>query len=237
MKLRAFLVHIFTASGLIPMMLAVDAIWQNNARLALIWLGIAMLIDGLDGPLARRFEVAKHVPQIDGAILDHVIDFTGYCFLPALMVYHFALVPQGWAIAATSFMLMTALYTFANEQAKTEEYDFRGFPALWNVVVFYMIIFDSDPRLNLLAIIFLGAMPFAPVRFIHPVRVVALRRLTIVFLTIWTAMVFGYLGFGREAFPPAANLLFWGLSFYFLILSAWRSWSLRDGARDRGREK
>ena len=149
MKFRAFLVHVFTASGLIPMMLSVEAIWQDNARLALIWLGIAMLIDGLDGPLARRFAVREHLPQIDGAILDHVIDFTGYCFLPALMVYHFALVPAGWAIAATSFMLMTALYTFANKQAKTEEYDFRGFPALWNVVVFYMIMFDSDPRLNL----------------------------------------------------------------------------------------
>ena len=72
----------------------------------------------------------------------------------------------------------TALYTFANIQAKTEEYDFRGFPALWNVVVFYMINFDSDPRLNLAVILFLGAMTFAPVRFIHPVRVVALRRLT-----------------------------------------------------------
>ena len=148
MKFRAFLVHVFTASGLIPMMLAVDAIWRDEARLALIWLGVAMLIDGLDGPLARRFAVREHAPDIDGAILDHVIDFTGYCFLPALMVYHFALVPAGWAIAATSFMLMTALYTFANRQAKTEEYDFRGFPALWNVVVFYMVMFDSDPQLN-----------------------------------------------------------------------------------------
>ena len=128
MKLRAFLVHFFTASGLIPMMLSVDAIWHDDARLALIWLGVAMLIDGLDGPLARRFAVSEHLPQIDGAILDHVIDFTGYCFLPALMVYHFALVPAGWAIAATSFMLMTALYTFANKQAKRTNMIFVAFP-------------------------------------------------------------------------------------------------------------
>ena len=135
--------------------------------------------------------------------------------------------PEGWAIAATSFMLMTALYTFANKQGKTEEYDFRGFPALWNVVVFYMIMFDSDPWLNLMVILFLGVMTFAPVRFIHPLRVVALRRLTLPLLVVWTVMVFGYLGLGREAFSPAANILFWLLSFYFIILSAWRSWSLR----------
>ena len=228
MQLRAFFVHLFTASGLIPMMLSVDAIWHDDALLALIWLGVAMLIDGLDGPLARRFAVSEHLPQIDGAILDHVIDFTGYCFLPALMVYHFALVPEGWAIAATSFMLMTALYTFANKQAKTDEYDFRGFPALWNVAVFYMIVFDSAAWLNLSAIIFFGVMTFAPVRFIHPLRVVALRRLTVPLLIVWTIMVFAYLGMGRDAMPNEMNILFWLLSIYFLILSAWRSWALRE---------
>ncbi len=227
MQLRAFLVHLFTASGLIPMMLSVDAIWHDDAFLALIWLGVAMLIDGLDGPLARRFAVSEHLPQIDGAILDHVIDFTGYCFLPALMVYHFALVPEGWAIAVTSFMLMTALYTFANKQAKTDEYDFRGFPALWNVAVFYMIVFNSSTWLNLSAIIFLGVMTFAPVRFIHPLRVVALRRLTVPLLIVWTIMVFAYLGMGRDAMPNEMNILFWLLSIYFLVLSAWRSWALR----------
>lgn len=227
MQLRAFLVHLFTASGLIPMMLSVDAIWNDDAPLALIWLGVAMMIDGLDGPLARRFAVSQHLPQIDGAILDHVIDFTGYCFLPALMVYHFALVPEGWAIAATSFMLMTALYTFANKHAKTDEYDFRGFPALWNVAVFYMIVFDSAAWLNLSAIIFLGVMTFAPVRFIHPLRVIALRRLTVPLLIVWTIMVFAYLGMGRDAMPNEMNILFWVLSIYFLILSAWRSWALR----------
>ena len=77
--------------------------------------------------------------------------------------------------ARLSFLLMTSLYTFANRAAKTEENDFRGFPALWNLVVFYMIIFESGQMLNLAAIVFFGAMTFAPTRFIHPVRVVALR--------------------------------------------------------------
>lgn len=228
MKIRAYLVHVFTASGLIPIMLSVDAVWQGDARLALIWLGVAMLVDGLDGPLARRFEVAKYAPQIDGAILDHVIDFTSYCFLPALMIYHFALVPQGFAIAATSFLLMTSLYCFANREAKTEQYDFRGFPALWNIVVFYMIVFESGPWLNLAAILFFGLATFAPTRFIHPVRVVALRRLTIPLLAVWTVMVFTYLGVGRDALPPVMDYVFMALSFYFLILSGWRSWAYRE---------
>ena len=229
MKTRAYLVHLLTASGLIPMMLSVDAIWQGDARLALIWLGVSMIIDGLDGPLARRYEVAKHTPHIDGAILDHVIDFTGYCFLPALMVYHFNLVPSGFVIIATSLLLMTSLYTFANRTAKTKENDFRGFPALWNIVVFYMIIFESGQILNLAAIVFFGVMTFAPTRFIHPVRVVALRRLTIPLLAVWTVMVFVYLGMGRVALPPLIDWVFMTLSVYFLALSGWRSWALRGG--------
>ena len=229
MKTRAYLVHLFTASGLIPIMLSVDAIWQGEARLALIWLGVAMMIDGLDGPLARRYQVAVHTPHIDGPVLDHVIDFTGYCFLPALMIYHFNLVPTGFAVIATSYLLMTALYTFANRQAKTDENDFRGFPALWNIVVFYMIVFESGQMLNLAAIAFFGAMTFAPTRFIHPVRVVAFRRLTIPLLAIWTIMVFTYLGMGRGALPPLMDWVFMTLSAYFLALSGWRSWDLRGG--------
>ena len=232
MKTRAYLVHLLTASGLIPMMLSVDAIWQGDARLALIWLGVSMIIDGLDGPLARRYEVAKHTPHIDGAILDHVIDFTGYCFLPALMVYHFNLVPSGFVIIATSLLLMTSLYTFANRTAKTKENDFRGFPALWNIVVFYMIIFESGQILNLAAIVFFGVMTFAPTRFIHPVRVVALRRLTIPLLAVWTVMVFVYLGMGRAALPPLIDWVFMTLSVYFLALSGWRSWALRGGEKN-----
>jgi phosphatidylcholine synthase len=231
MKTRAYLVHLLTASGLIPIMLSVDAIWQGEARLALIWLGVAMMIDGLDGPLARRYQVAVHTPHIDGSVLDHVIDFTGYCFLPALMIHHFNLVPSGFGVIATSYLLMTALYTFANRQAKTDENDFRGFPALWNIVVFYMIIFESGQMLNLAAIAFFGAMTFAPTRFIHPVRVVALRRLTIPLLAIWTIMVFTYLGMGRAALPPLMDWVFMTLSVYFLALSGWRSWALRGGAR------
>ena len=231
MKARALLVHLFTASGLIPIMLAVDAIWRGEAYLALIWLGIAMLIDGLDGPLARRFKVAEHMPKIDGAILDHVIDFTGYCFLPALMIYHFGLVPQQFDVLATSYLLMTSLYTFANREAKTPEYDFRGFPALWNIVVFYMIMFESDIWFNLAVVVFLGAMTFVPVRFIHPMRVVALRRLNVPLVFIWAAMVFTYLGVGlsgaRGALSPAMDVVFLALSLYFVVLSGWRSWSLR----------
>ncbi len=232
MKTRALFVHLFTAAGLIPMMLAVDAIWRDQIYIALIWLGVAMLIDSLDGPLARRFNVAEHMPQIDGAILDHVIDFTGYCFLPALIIYHFSMVPEDFVVIATSYLLVTSLYTFANRAAKTPENDFRGFPALWNVVVFYMVVFETGAWFNLTAIFLLGVMTFAPLRFVHPLRVVSLRYLNAPLAFIWAAIVFIYLGVGvagaRAVLPPLVDILFLTLSLYFLVLSGWRSWSLRS---------
>lgn len=227
-KLAAALVHVFTASGLIPVMFSVEAIWQGEAYAALLWLALAMIIDGIDGPLARRFEVSQQLPQIDGAILDHVIDYVSYCFIPALIIYRFDLVPEGWAIAATSLLLMSSLYTFANRELKTAENDFRGFPALWNIVVFYMIMFQTSAMTNLALIVFLSLMVFAPILVAHPIRVVALRRVTLPALIVWTGLVgvhlwFGHRGGSAADLPAAIRILFWVLSFYFVFLSAWRS--------------
>ena len=230
-KAGAAWVHIFTASGLIPVMFSVDAIWQGEAYLALLWLEVAMIVDGLDGPMARGLEVSKHLPQIDGAILDHVIDYVSYCFIPALIVYRFDLVPEGWAIPATSLLLMSSLYTFANRELKTPENDFRGFPALWNIVVFYMIMFETGPMTNLALIGFLSIMVFAPILVAHPIRVVSMRRITIPALIVWTGLVGVHLWHGHQGglapdLPTAIRILFWGLSFYFVFLSAWRSATL-----------
>ena len=227
-QVAAAWVHVFTATGLIPVMFSVDAIWQGEAYLALLWLALAMTVDGLDGPLARHLEVSKHLPQIDGAILDHVIDYVSYCFIPALIVYRFDLVPEDWAMAATSVLLMSSLYTFANRELKTAENDFRGFPALWNIVVFYMIMFETSPMTNLGLIVFLSVMVFAPILVAHPIRVISMRRLTIPALIVWTGLVGGHLWNGHQGnavadLPAFVRFLFWALSFYFVFLSAWRS--------------
>ena len=185
-----------------------------------------------EAELARRFNVAEHMPQIDGPILDHVIDFTGYCFLPALIIYHFSMVPENIVVIATSYLLVTSLYTFANRAAKMPEHDFRGFPALWNAVVFYMVVLETGAWLNLTAIFLLGALTFVPLRFVHPLRVVSLRCLHAPLVFIWAGMVFIYLGVGvagaHAVLPPLVDILFLTLSLYFLFLSGWRSWSLRS---------
>ena len=148
MKLVAFLIHGFTASGMIAVLLSLDAIWQGDAKLAMLWLWAALLIDGLDGPLARWAKVSERLPHIDGAILDYVIDYMSYCVLPAVMIYRFGLVPEGYELPIAGLILVASLYVFANRDLKTAENDFRGFPALWNIVVFYLIVFDTPDIFN-----------------------------------------------------------------------------------------
>ncbi len=224
LKFRATLIHLLTVSGLIPVLLSVEALWRGDAYATLFWLAVAVVIDGIDGPLARRFEVTKHMPDFDGTILDHIIDYLSYCFVPALMLIRFDMLPAGTGVAGAALLCMASLYTFANKKAKTEENDFLGFPALWNLVVFYMLITHSTQETNLLLVVALSALVFAPIRVLHPVRVEAGRKLTLPLVVIWLAMIFAYLLTGEAGLPSMADWAFGVLSFYLLGLSIWRSY-------------
>lgn len=223
MKTRAAFVHLLTASGLIPILLSAEALWRGDAYATLFWLAIAVVIDGIDGPLARRFEVSKHLPDFDGAILDHIIDYLSYCFIPALMLIRFELVPAGWGIFAAALLCIASLYIFGNKRAKTVENDFRGFPALWNLVVFYMLITHSTQETNLIVVVILSALIFAPIRVLHPVRVEAGRRFNLPLVVIWLGLIFAYLIQAEAGLPRMVDWAFGVLSFYLLGLSVWRS--------------
>jgi phosphatidylcholine synthase len=229
MKLVSALVHCFTASGMIAVMLSVNAIWLGDARLAMLWLGAALLIDGLDGPLARWAKVSENLPNIDGAILDHVIDYMSYCVLPALMIYRFGLVPAGFELPIACLILVVSLYIFANRNAKTAENDFRGFPANWNIVVFYLIIFEPPLGFNLILCLFLSAMIFAPILIVHPLRVIAMRPYTIIFSVLWLSFALGYLMIPSLVENLMVNIGFTLVSLYFVMLCLWRSVRLPTG--------
>lgn len=227
MKTRAALVHVLTASGLVPLVLAMAALWRDDLYQTMLWLLVAAVIDGVDGPLARRFEVSKHLPHIDGAILDHIIDYLSYCFIPALILLRFDMLPPDWAVPAVAFLCMASLYSFANKDLKTAENDFRGFPALWNVAVFYAVILDTSQNVNLIALVVLCGLVYAPIRVAHPVRVEAMRAITLPICGVWIALMTAYLIRAEAGLPPLMDGLFAAASFYMIGLSVWRSYILR----------
>ena len=223
MKFMAALIHCFTASGMIVIMLSLDAVWRGDVQLALLWLGGALLIDALDGPLARWAKVSENMPQIDGATLDMVIDYASYCLVPALIIYRFGLVPEGFEVAIAALILFASLYVFANRELKTKENDFRGFPALWNIVVLYFVVFDTSVGFNAIVCVVLSALIFAPILIVHPFRVVHLRPYTVAASVVWLGCALAYLLRPELNQNLLVNLAFGGASLYFTILCLYRS--------------
>ena len=186
-KIAAWAVHGFTASGAVLGFLAIISIFNNDLVGAFLWLGLALLIDGIDGSLARKFEVSDKTPNIDGSTLDNVIDYLNYVIIPALMIYWFQMVPNGWEIILPAGMFAVSLYTFANMNMKTNDYYFSGFPAVWNIVVLYFYILNTHPIINVIIILLLFIFTFIPIKFVHPLRVKKIRNLTIFCTVLWSA--------------------------------------------------
>lgn len=225
----AWAVHAFTASGAVAGLLAISALIAGDLRLVLLWLGAALLIDGFDGPMARRVRVTEFAPRFDGAILDHIIDYLNYTVIPALVVYRFGLVPPGFEIPAAGYIMTTSLYCFGNKDMKTEDNYFVGFPAVWNLVILYFYVTSSGHWANLVIIAALGALTFIPLKFIHPFRVKALRSYTLAITGAWGALTLVLvLGSGPNLAPADASPAAYGAwllaSLYFLGVCAWRTW-------------
>mgnify|MGYP006103531203 FL=1 len=186
-KIAAWAVHGFTASGAVLGFLAIISIVNNDLVGAFLWLGLALLIDGIDGALARKIGVLDKTPNIDGSTLDNVIDYLNYVIIPALMIYWFQMVPNGWEIILPAGMFAVSLYTFANMNMKTNDYYFSGFPAVWNIVVLYFYILNTHPIINVIIILLLFIFTFIPIKFVHPLRVKKIRNLTIFCTVLWSA--------------------------------------------------
>ena len=170
-RLYAWLVHAFTASGAVLAFLALAAIEARDWRLALIWLAVALAVDGLDGTLARWAHVKTALPRIDGAALDLVVDYLNYVLVPAMFIWRAQLVPEPLALLLCALILVSALYNFARADMKTDDHYFRGFPALWNLVAFYLYVAQIGPAAGAVIVFLLAAMTVAPVHVVHPFRV------------------------------------------------------------------
>ena len=226
-KIAAWAVHGFTASGAVLGFLAIISIFNNDQVGSFLWLGLALLVDGLDGTIARKIGVTDKAPNIDGSTLDNLIDYLNYVIIPSLMIYWFQMVPNGWEIIIPAGVFAVSLYTFANINMKTKDYYFSGFPALWNIVVLYFYILNTNLYVNLIVIIFLSILTFIPIKFVHPLRVKKLRNITIFCTIIWSATTLKLV-----TTLPNINLIndekivliIWiACSFYFVTISGSRS--------------
>jgi phosphatidylcholine synthase len=180
-----FAIHLLTASGAAFALLAIMAIADERWTEAFVWLGAALVVDGIDGPIARRFRVRERLPQWDGAALDFVIDYATYVFAPAIVIARALELPPLVGAACGMLVAVTGALYFADTRMKAPDNSFRGFPAVWNMAAFVLYALLPPPAITVAIIVLFAALTFMPVNFVHPLRVVRWRSVTVAVLGVW----------------------------------------------------
>jgi phosphatidylcholine synthase len=187
-SVRAFAIHVFTATGAALALLALIFATGGHWAAMFFCLGVALVVDGLDGPLARAFDVQGVLPRWSGETLDIVVDFVTYVFVPAYAIAASGLLPESLAIVAGVVVVISGAVYFADRQMKTEDNYFRGFPVLWNLAAFYLYLLEPQEWLAAALIAALALLTFAPIKFLHPLRVKRLRALNVALLAAWAVL-------------------------------------------------
>ena len=143
-KAPSYLVHVFTALGVVFGFLALLATVDGKIPEAFLWLAFALFVDGVDGTLARAVNVKQNTPEIDGAILDNIIDYLNYVVVPVFIFYSLGMAPEQYLLLSCIAILLVSCFTFINTNIKTDDFYFSGFPAIWNIVVLYFYILESS---------------------------------------------------------------------------------------------
>ena len=227
LETRALCVHLLTATGAVFAMLALLAAVQENWPVMFLWLVVAFAVDGIDGPLARHYDVKTNAPRFDGALLDLIIDYLTYVFIPAFALFQSGLLPgwTGW-VAIIVITFASAMY-FADNRMKTGDNSFQGFPGCWNMLVLVFFALQPATWVILMLVSGLALAMFLPLKFIHPVRTARWRVVSLPVALIWTICAATS---AWTAFEPQA-LVLWALmasSVYLLVVGVMQQVLARD---------
>ena len=214
-RTRALSVHALTATGAVFAMFALLAAVEADWSWMFLWLLAALVVDGIDGPLARRYDVKTLAARFDGVLLDLIIDYLTYVFIPVYALYASGLV-SGWAGWGVLIVVpfASALY-FADTKMKTSDASFEGFPGCWNMVALFVFVAQPDPWVTLALSLVLSAAMFLPIRFIHPVRTSLWRPATLAITAVWLVLAFAA-AWGQFGLPPVFAAVFAAASLYLL---------------------
>ena len=213
-RIAALSVHLFTASGAVFAMLSMLAAANYQWSLMFLWLVVAFAVDGIDGPLARRFDVKNYAPRFDGVLLDLIIDYLTYVFIPAFALFQSGLLP-GWTGWVTIIIITfaSAMY-FCDGNMKTKDNSFHGFPGCWNMVALVMFAIQPNFWIILSLVTTLAIAMFLPLKFIHPVRTERWRHASLPITLLWISLA----GWSAWVDFSSDPIILWGLTITSLYL-------------------
>lgn len=227
-RILGWLIHAFTASGACLGLLSLIAIYHHDLLTALWLMTATILIDAVDGMFARMIRIKEAVPEIDGALLDNIVDFFNYTMVPCFFLYVTDLLPPSWRIFCIMVIIFSSAYQFTQIDAKTSDHFFKGFPSYWNIVVFYLFFWNMSSHSNLIVLMTLAILSFVPIKYVYPSRLDYLTdnkllRLGMAVITIlWGAATAGLLWVYPESnhFLVAVSI---GYLLLYIIISLYRT--------------
>jgi phosphatidylcholine synthase len=212
LRVAGWALHLYTASGSVLALVAVLAAIEGDVLRALWVLLAALVVDGTDGMLARRLEVAETIPGFDGARLDDIVDYLTYVFAPVVLLLTSGRLPGGpWGTVVAALPLLASCIQFCRRDAKTEDHYFLGFPSYWNVVAFYAVVLDLTPAVVSVVLVACSVLVFVPIKYIYPSRTRSFRLLNLVLAALWLVL-YAVILVGM----PHPDLLATGLSLAYL---------------------
>ncbi|MBU6316218.1 MAG: CDP-alcohol phosphatidyltransferase family protein [Acidobacteria bacterium] len=225
---KGWFVHCVTAFGAVCGMFGLIAVADFNAKAAILWLLVAIILDGIDGPVARAWSVRENVPRIDGYTLDLVVDFVTCIVIPVVFMHRFEMLPQGWSLIIGAFVLfMSALWMSRTDQM-TEDNFFNGFPGEWNMIIPTLYLLQAQAWVTGVVCVLLALTALTNWKFPHPMQVRRLRPLTITVTVVWLATIAG----------ATYDVLPTGISDYMLVacplyvvgMGIWRTFGVSEAA-------
>jgi len=184
---KAFSVHLLTASGSFLAFLSLVAASEERWTAMFWWLGLALLVDGIDGPIARKLQVKDVLPTWSGDMLDNIIDYVTYVLIPAFALYQSGFMGEGLSFLSAAIIVVSSAIYYADTGMKTKENFFKGFPVVWNMIVFTLFVIHPGEYFSFAVVVISAILTFVPIHFLHPVRVVRLRPLNLGIFLAWCA--------------------------------------------------
>jgi phosphatidylcholine synthase len=201
-KPLAFSVHLLTGSGAALALMALVAATKAEWRLMFVWLGVALIVDGIDGPLARKVDTKKNAANWDGVILDLVIDYLTYVFIPAYAIIYSDLLPSPWGLVMALLIALTGVVYFADVRMKSADNCFVGYPGVWQMPLLLFLVFSPPPWATISIIVAFALAQFTRLKFIHPMRTERWQKLNLPVTLVW--VVLGGWSIAANFDPPAA---------------------------------
>jgi len=229
LRLRGWFIHAFTASGAFLGLLALLAIYEHHYLTAFWLMIVTIFIDAIDGMLARMVKIKEVIPEIDGALLDNIVDFLNYTIVPAFFLLVTDLLPAQWRLLCVMAITFSSAYQFSQVDAKTNDHFFKGFPSYWNIAVFYLFFWEMKPWTNMSILLVLSVLSFVPIKYVYPSRLeylshyVGLRFSMLLATILWGLTVAGLLWI----YPNTNHTLVMASMAYIVLyvgISLYRTW-------------